>query len=98
MSLLTTLKCRTKDCPNIFPARSNGHKFCKVCAVSRKREQNRRSNVEYEKKTDMTPTKVDLTDAEIDQRFTSALSEIRRSGVHRVEAGSFDYRDRYREP
>jgi hypothetical protein len=42
-----------------------------------------------------------MTDAEIaamEARFSSALAEIRRSGVHRVEAASWNYAGRYREP
>ena len=97
MSLLTTLKCRTKDCQNIFPARSNGHKFCEACAVNRKREQNRRSNVAYEHKNVMEPV-IDMTDAMVDRIFTAALAQIRRDKVHRLDDASFDYRNRYREP
>jgi hypothetical protein len=40
----------------------------------------------------------DMSPAMIDAIFAKALQDIRKSGVHRVEAGSFDYRDRYREP
>ena len=80
-----------KDCSRLMVGYSQQW-YCGDCSRRRKQEADARSKVRQREPL------IDLTDAEIDQRFTSALSEIRRSGVHRVEAGSFDYRDRYREP
>ena len=96
MTLVTRLRCRGRDCGSVFLSRSNGHKFCDDCARKRKLEQNRRSQLAYEQKL---PSEIqDLSDAVIDRVFTEALREIRRSGVHRVEAASWNYAGRYREP
>jgi hypothetical protein len=40
----------------------------------------------------------DMSPAMIDAIFAKALQDIRKSGVHRVEAASWNYASRYREP
>lgn len=66
--------------------------YCSECSTRRTKEANARSKVRQRGPLE------DLPDTEIDARFASALAEIRRSGVHRVEAASWDYTSRYREP
>jgi hypothetical protein len=89
-------RCLELSCPAWFVQTSNGQKFCKPCAMKRKRLQNRRSQIAYEEKPQSEL--MDLTDAVIDQMFSDALAQIRRDKVHRLEDASFDYRNRYREP
>lgn len=95
MTLITQVRCR--DCPAVFVRRSNGHKCCDACAKKNKLAQNRRAQTVYDHKNVMEPV-LDLSEATIDAMFTAALAEIRRSGVHRLEAASWNYAGRYREP
>ena len=80
-----------KDCSRLMVGYSQQW-YCGDCSRRRKQEADARSKVRQREPL------VDISESEVDARFASALAEIRRSGVHRVEAGSFDYRDRYREP
>jgi hypothetical protein len=89
-------RCLELSCPAWFVQRSNGQKFCDACAKKRKAQQNRRSQIAYKSKPQSEL--FDLSEAVIDAMFTTALAEIRRTKVHRLEDASFDYRNRYREP
>jgi hypothetical protein len=89
-------RCLELSCPEWFVQTSNGQKFCKECAKKRKALQNRRSQIAYESKPQSEL--FDLSDAVIDAMFMTALAEIRRSKVHRLEDASWNYAGRYREP
>ncbi len=80
-----------KDCSRLMVGYSQQW-YCGECSRRRKQEADARSKVRQREPL------VDLPDAVIDARFASALAEIRRSGVHRVEAASWNYAGRYREP
>jgi len=80
-----------KDCSRMMVGYSQQW-YCGECSRRRKQEADARSKVRQREPL------VDLPDAVIDARFASALAEIRREKVHRLEDASFDYRNRYREP
>jgi hypothetical protein len=89
-------RCLELSCPAWFIQTSNGQKFCLDCARKRKLQQNRRSQIAYESKPQSEL--FDLSDAVVDRMFADALAQIRRDRVHRVEAASWNYAGRYREP
>ena len=80
-----------KDCSRMMVGYSQQW-YCGECSRRRKQEADARSKVRQREPL------VDISETEVDARFAQALAEIRRSGVHRVEAAIFDYRERYREP
>jgi hypothetical protein len=82
-----------RDCKGEFPG--VGQRWhCLDCRSKRKKAQDAASKARQRD----TSVWCDLPDAVIDQQFTAALAQIRRDKVHRLEAASFDYRNRYREP
>ena len=92
MNGLAKRHCDTEGCLIWFLAKQN-QRFCTDCARKRKLMQNKDS-VRLQRGDPFT----DMSPAMIDAIFAKALQDIRKSGVHRVEAASFDYRNRYREP
>jgi hypothetical protein len=69
-------------------------KFCEACQTIRIKRQNRASAQQCEHQRVF----IDLSGEHIDRLFATALAEIRRTRAHRLDAPSFDYRNRYREP
>jgi hypothetical protein len=80
------------------PATFNGvpqQRYCEACKLKNKRAADMRSHQRCKAEVFYM---TDEEEAAVDARFTEALAEIRRSGVHRVEAASWNYSSRYREP
>jgi hypothetical protein len=69
-------------------------RWCLPCAEKRKQHSNRKSAQVSEDKRVF----VDMSPERVDRIFAMALAEIRRTRAHRLDAPSFDYRNRYREP
>lgn len=78
------------DCPTIFIGVSQQQR-CDSCRHKRKKlwdAQQHKKDGPY----------LDAAPEVIEQWFASALAEIRRTKLHRLEEPSWDYRGRYREP
>lgn len=80
-----------KDCSRLMVGYSQQW-YCGECSRRRKQEADARSKVRQREPL------VDISEAEVDARFAQALAEIRRSGVHRVDAESRSFAYRYQEP
>ena len=80
-----------KDCSRLMVGYSQQW-YCGECSRRRKQEADVRSKARQRGPLE------DIPDTEIDARFASALREIRRSGVHRVEAETWNFSHRYQEP
>jgi len=89
------MKCL--DCPAVFPASSNGRRLrCRACVRRRIAKQKLESQLkrhESRRRNEMA----DLTESEIDSRFTAALKEIRRQSSESLEPFR-SYGWLYREP
>ena len=83
-----------KDCSRLMVGYSQQW-YCPECSERRKKAADARSKI---KQRIQEPPMTDAEIAAVDARFAQALAEIRRSGVHRVEAASWNYAGRYREP
>jgi len=87
------MKCL--DCPVVFPA--NGRRLrCRACVTLRIAQQkldSQRKRHESRRRNEMA----DLTESEIDARFTAALKEIRRQSSESLEPFR-SYGWLYREP
>jgi hypothetical protein len=89
------MKCL--DCPAVFASSSNGRRLrCRACVKLRiavQKLQSQRHRMQTKRRNEMA----DITDAEIDARFTAALKEIRRQSSDGLEPfRSFSWQ--YREP
>ena len=83
------------DCPAVFPA--NGRRLrCRACVILRIAQQkleSQRKRHESRRRNEMA----DLTESEIDARFTAALKEIRRQPSSNLDPFR-SYNWLYREP
>ncbi len=83
-------------CGRDFTTETKQRRYCTPCQT--KNDTKAKRKYEFKQKGITFAEMSAAEEAAVDARFASALAEIRKSGVHRVEAASWNYAGRYREP
>lgn len=83
-------------CGRDFTALAKQRRYCMACLKAK--EATVKRAYQFKQPGATFDELNEAQEAEVDRRFRQALAEIRRSGVHRVEAASWNYSSRYREP